>query len=98
MGDYKFMTYREACGRIDSIGRGLLYIDAKPSDKILIFSETRSEWLLTAFAAFQHGLTLVTLLPTLAEDGVKHAINESGVEIVITSHELIPKIEVKINF
>jgi long-subunit acyl-CoA synthetase (AMP-forming) len=96
MGDYKFITYREACARIDAIGLGLLTLGVTSGDKILIYSETRSEWLLTAFAAFRHGLTLVTLLPTLPEDGVKHAINESGVEIVITSHELTPKIEVKI--
>ena len=94
MGEYKFITYRQACVRIDAIGRGLLALDAQPGDKILIFSETRSEWLLTAFAAFRHGLTLVTLLPTLGEDGVKHAINESGVQIVVTSYELVPKIEV----
>jgi long-subunit acyl-CoA synthetase (AMP-forming) len=98
LGEYKFTTYREACARIDAIGRGFLSLDAKPGDKILIFSETRSEWLLTAFAAFQHGLTLVTLLPTLNEDGVKHAINEAEVKIVITSQELIPKFEVKMNF
>ena len=95
MGDYKFLTYRDACARIDSIGRGLLSINGKPGDKILIYSETRYEWLLTAFSAFQHGLTLVTLLPTLAEDSLKYAINESGVEIIIISYELIPKIEVK---
>ena len=94
MGEYKFITYRQACVRIDAIGRGLLALDAQPGDKILIFSETRSEWLLTAFAAFRHGLILVTLLPTLGEDGVKHAINESGVQIVVTSYELVPKIEV----
>jgi len=98
MGEYKFTTYREACARIDAIGRGLLSLDAKPGDKVLIFSETRVEWLLTAFAAFQHGLTLVTLMPTSAEEAVKHGINESQVEIVIISHEFIPKIEVKTNF
>jgi long-chain acyl-CoA synthetase len=98
MGEYKFTTYREACARIDAIGRGLLSLDAKPGDKVLIFSETRAEWLLTAFAAFQHGLTLVTLMPTLAEEAVKHGINESQVEIVIISHEFIPKIEVKKKF
>jgi long-subunit acyl-CoA synthetase (AMP-forming) len=74
MGDYKFITYREACACIDTIGRGFLSLDAKAGDKILIFCDTCSEWLLTAFVAFQHGLTLVTLLPTLNEDGVKHAI------------------------
>lgn len=71
-------------------------MDAKPGDKILIFSETRSEWLLTAFAAFRHGLTLVTLLPTLGEEGLKHVINESGVQIVVSSYELLPKIEVSL--
>jgi long-chain acyl-CoA synthetase len=95
MGEYKFSTYLEACQRIDTIGRGLLSLDAKLGEKILIYSETRSEWLLTAFAAFRHGLTLVTLLPTLGEEPLKHAINESQVQIIITSHELIPKIEVK---
>ncbi len=97
-GEYKFTTYREACARINAIGRGFLSLDAKPGDKILIFSETRSEWLLTAFAAFQHGLTLVTLLPTLGEEALKYVINETEVKIIITSQELIPKIEVKTNF
>ena len=96
MGEYKFLTYREACARIDSIGRGLLSIGGKSGDKILVFSDTRYEWLLTAFSAFQHGLTLVTLLPTVNEDALKHAINESKVQIIVVSYELIPKIEVYI--
>ena len=94
MGEYKFTTYREACRRIDVIGRGLLSIGAKPNDKILIFAETRPDWILTAFAAFQHGLTVVTLYSTLGEDAVKYGINESQVSIVITSHELLSKLEV----
>ncbi|CAF0819334.1 unnamed protein product [Adineta steineri] len=92
-GEYQFTTYREACARIDSIGRGLLSLGTKPGDKILIFSETRPEWLLTAFAAFQHKLTAVTLLPTLDEEGVKHGIQESEIKIIITSQELLPKLE-----
>ena len=96
MGEYKFTTYREVCVRIDAIGRALLSIRAKASNKILIFSETRPEWLLTAFAAFQHGVTVVTLLPTLDEEGVQHGINESEVKIIVTSQELISeKLEVK---
>lgn len=71
---------------------------AKKGYKILIFSETCPEWLLTAFAAFQHGLPLVTLLPTLSEEGLKHAINESEVEIIVISQELISKFEVKEKF
>ncbi|CAF3774551.1 unnamed protein product [Rotaria sp. Silwood1] len=93
LGEYKFTTYRETYYRIEAIGRGLLSIGAKTGDKLLIFSETRSEWLLTAFAGFRHGITVVTLYSTLGEEAVKHGINESQVSIIVTSHELLPKLE-----
>ncbi len=95
MGEYKFTTYRQSFDHIEDIGRGLLSIGAQLGDKILIFSETRSEWLLTALAAFRHGLTVVTLYSTLGEDAVKHGINESQVSIIVTSNELLSKLEVK---
>ncbi|CAF4775860.1 unnamed protein product, partial [Rotaria sp. Silwood2] len=93
LGEYEFTTYVEACNRISSIGRGLLSLGLKPGDKILIYAETRPEWLLTAFAAFRHGLTLVTLYSTLGEEAVKHGINESKVTIIITSQELTFKLD-----
>ncbi|CAF1687465.1 unnamed protein product, partial [Adineta ricciae] len=88
---------RQACARIDAIGRGLLALNIKPGDKILIFSETRPEWLLTAFAAFRHSLTVVTLLPTLDDEGVKHGINESGISTIITSQDLLSKLQKILN-
>ncbi|CAF1232867.1 unnamed protein product, partial [Didymodactylos carnosus] len=94
LGEYKFTTYTILHERILAIGRGLLTLGAQPvKDKILIFSETRSEWLLTAFAAFRHGLTVVTLYSTLGDDAVRHGISESEVEIIVTSNDLIPKLE-----
>ena len=94
MGDYKFTTYRETYNQLEAIGRGLLSIGAKPGDKVIIFSETRAEWLLTAFGAFRHGLTVVTLYSTLGDDAVKHGINESQTSIIITSYELLSKLDV----
>jgi len=94
LGEYQFTTYREACARIDAIGKGLLSLNARSGDKILIYCETRPEWLLTAFAAFRHGLTLVTLYSTLGDEAVKHGINESQVKIIVTSQELTAKLEV----
>jgi long-chain acyl-CoA synthetase len=94
LGEYEFTTYREACGRIDAIGRGLLSLGVKSGDRVLIYSETRPEWLLTAFAAFRHGLTLVTLYSTLGEEALKHGINESQVSIIVTSQELTQKLDV----
>ncbi|CAF1359072.1 unnamed protein product [Adineta ricciae] len=93
LGNYKFTTYRETCDRIEAIGRGLISLGAKAGDKVLIYSETRPEWLLSAFGAFRHGMTVVTLYSTLGGEAVKHGINESGVEIIITSSELLSKLD-----
>jgi long-chain acyl-CoA synthetase len=94
MGEYQFTTYRQACQRINQIGRGLLSLGLRKGDRILIYSETRPEWLLTAFAAFRHGLTLVTLYSTLGEEAVKHGIIESQIKLIITSQELTAKLDV----
>jgi len=95
LGEYQFTTYREAHARIENIGRGLLTIGVNPGDRILIFAETRPEWLLSAFAAFRHSLTVVTLYATLGEEAVKHGINESQVSIILTSSDLLSKLEVE---
>ena len=94
MGEYRFSSYRETFERIEAIGRGFLSLGVRQGDRILIFSETRAEWLLTAFAAFRHGLTVVTLYSTLGEEAVKHGIRESQVSIIVTSHDLISKLQV----
>jgi long-chain acyl-CoA synthetase len=77
LGDYKFSTYRQTFEHIEAIERGILSLGIRKGDRILIFSETRSEWLLTALAAFRHAFTVVTLYATLGEEAVRHGINES---------------------
>lgn len=98
LGEYQFISYYQAYETIDFIGRGLLSLGFKSGDKILIYSETRPEWLLTAFAAFRHGLTLVTLYSTLGEEALLHGIKESNVKIIVTSQELTFKLNVNIYF
>lgn len=96
LGEYQFRTYREACQQIENIGRGFLSLGLRKGDRILIYCETRPDWLLTAFAAFRHGLTLVTLYSTLGEEAVKHGINESQVKFIVTSQDLTEKLDVRI--
>lgn len=95
MGDYQFISYAHACDRIEAIGRGFLSLGLHPGEKILIFAETRPEWLLSALAAFRHGFPLVTLYSTLGDEAVKHGINESQVQLILTSQELTFKLEVR---
>ena len=95
LGDYKFSMYRQTFERIEAIGGGILSLGIGKGDRILIFSETRSEWLLTALAAFRHGCTVLTLYGTSGEEAVKHGINESEVSLIITPQDLVSKLEVR---
>ena len=47
--------------------------------------------MLTAQACFKQSIPVVTLYTNLGEDAIAHGLNETEVDTVITSHELLPK-------
>ena len=47
--------------------------------------------MMSAMAAFKHSLAVVTIYTNLGEEAVVHGLVETGVELVITSHELLPR-------
>lgn len=63
----------------------------QPRTNIVIFAETRAEWLLAAHGCFQHSLCVCTIYATLGEEGVIHGVTETDVDTIITSHDLLPK-------
>ena len=93
LGDYRNFTYQEVQERVDHIREGLLAAGIKRGNLVVIFSETRMEWHLTAQALFQIGAIIVTLYATLGDEGVVHGINECETTHVITSADLVPKLQ-----
>ncbi|KAL4219831.1 Long-chain-fatty-acid--CoA ligase 4 [Mactra antiquata] len=91
LGEYKWTTYEEIFTRVTYLGSGLLAVGQKPRSNILIFAETRAEWMIAAQACFKYNFPVVTLYATLGEDAIIHGVNESEVSHVITSAELLPK-------
>ena len=63
--------------RVASLSNGLRSIGLKPRDRIVIFCETRAEWMLTALAALSNNVTVVTLYATLGEQGILHGTKEA---------------------
>lgn len=63
----------------------------KPRDNVVIFAETRAEWLIAANGCMKQNMPIVTLYATLGDDAIIHGINETEVTCVITSQELLPK-------
>ena len=93
LGDYKWLTYKEADERVEHLARGLYLQGVKPGDMVMIFAETKAEWLLCAYAVFRIGAHIATLYATLGQEAIVHGINETEVTHIITSFDLLPKFE-----
>ncbi|XP_076331035.1 fatty acid CoA ligase Acsl3-like isoform X1 [Tachypleus tridentatus] len=93
LGDYKWLTYEEANKRVELFGKGLMSIGVQPRQNVVIFAETRVEWMIAAQACLRFNIPVVTLYATLGEEGIIHGINETEVTHIITSQELLGKLK-----
>jgi len=72
LGDYKWKTFTEAERTAANFGRGLRELGQKPRENIVIFAETRAEWMIAAHGCFKQAMPIVTVYATLGDDGVAH--------------------------
>ncbi|XP_020289226.1 long-chain-fatty-acid--CoA ligase 4 isoform X2 [Pseudomyrmex gracilis] len=91
MGEYKWKSFTDVDKLATTFGRGLAELGMKPRKNIVIFAETRAEWMIAAHACFKQNFTIVTIYATLGDEAIAHGINETEVDTVITSHDLLPK-------
>ncbi|XP_076331044.1 fatty acid CoA ligase Acsl3-like isoform X3 [Tachypleus tridentatus] len=68
-------------------------IGVQPRQNVVIFAETRVEWMIAAQACLRFNIPVVTLYATLGEEGIIHGINETEVTHIITSQELLGKLK-----
>jgi long-chain acyl-CoA synthetase len=92
LGSYKWLNFIEAEAQMKFFGKGMREVGVNPRDQVVIFAETRAEWMIAAHGLFKQSCTIVTIYATLGEEGITHGITETEVDTVITSHELLPKI------
>ena len=44
--------------------------------QVVLYANTRAEWMISAIGAFKHSLAIVTIYTNLGEDGVQHGITQ----------------------
>lgn len=91
LGDFQWRTFTQTDSEAESFGRGLRELGLKPRENVVVFAETRAEWLISANGLMKQNMAIVTLYATLGDDAIIHGINETEVSCVITSQELLPK-------
>lgn len=92
MGEYKWRSFFESEQQASYFGKGIRELGVQPRDRVVLFAESRAEWMVAAHGLFKQSATIVTIYATLGEDGITHGVNETEVTTIITSHELIPKL------
>ena len=91
LGDYQWRTFSQMDSEAENFGRGMRELGIVAKDNVVLFAETRAEWLIAANGCMKQNMTLVTLYATLGEDALIHGINETEVSCIITTQDLLPK-------
>ncbi|KAM7304563.1 long-chain-fatty-acid--CoA ligase 3 [Ixodes scapularis] len=93
LGEYKWKTYADVESQVNQIGRGLAGLGIVPETRVIIFAETREEWILTALACFRRRVIVCTIYATLGDEGIVFSVNETEGRVMITSEELLPRLQ-----
>jgi hypothetical protein len=92
LSDYEWITFTEFGQRITDLGHGLMEGTQHPmkfGDKVSLFAGTRPEWQITAQAAFEQGLVVVTVYPSLGPDALSFSLNQTKCSHLVTQASLI---------
>lgn len=91
--EYDWLSYTQTLNKMDALSNGFLHQGLKSNDNIVLFMETRAEWLLSAFACFRIQVPVVTLYATLGVDALMYGVNQTETKFLVTSGDCVHKLE-----
>lgn len=97
LGDYNWMTYNQAYEEVQRISSGLNAIGVQQKEFVIIFAETKAEWMLSAQACFMRNYPVVTIYATLGDEALVYGFNEAEAKHVMVDAALLPKLKNLIN-
>lgn len=92
LGPYEYLTCEEYIARVHNFGRGLLSVCGKElmeTKYVVVYAETQLEWMLSAYAAWRQGLTVVTIYATLGPEGTEFGLNQTKASTVVADAKLL---------
>ncbi|WGF88698.1 AMP-binding protein [Marinivivus vitaminiproducens] len=76
-------TYRELVAQADRLASGLLALGLEPGDRVGIWSQNTTEWLLTQLGTARAGLILVTINPAYRREELRYALTKVGCRALV---------------
>lgn len=71
----------------------MIKLGIQPGTKVVLFAETRPEWIISAYACFRINIPVVTLYSTLGIEALAFGISQTGSSYLITSGDQLSKVE-----
>jgi len=78
-------SWAELKRRVDNLACGLRRLGLAPGERVGIWSQNCSEWVLTQFATAKAGLILVNINPAYRRSELEYALNKVGCKALILS-------------
>lgn len=75
MGEYQWRTFTDVDREAKHFGSGLRELGQEALKNIVIFAETRAEWMISAQGCFKQNFPIVTIYATLGDEGVIHGMH-----------------------
>ncbi len=82
---YRSITWKQARDKVLSLARGLVSLGLEPKQTVVVFSESRPEWIIADQAIQACGAVGVPLYPTVSRDELAYMIVDSESKIVVAS-------------
>ncbi|KAL6007653.1 Long chain acyl-CoA synthetase 9, chloroplastic [Asimina triloba] len=92
LGNYEWLSYREAFEAVCNFASGLVELGHRKDEHVAIFSDTRAEWFIALQGCFRRNVTVVTIYSSLGEEALCHSLNETEVATVICGQKELKKL------
>ena len=87
---YTFLTFNELNQKVADVSSGLVReCGVKSKDRVIIYADTKMDWMITAQACFRTNATVVTVYATLGAEGIQHGIKETGASVIVCDGKLL---------
>ncbi len=88
-GEYEWVTYRKVGDRIDHLRGGLANLGVDKGDVVGIIADNRTEWAITAFAAYGLGARFIPMYEKDLRKTWQYIITDGGVKVLLVANKAI---------
>jgi len=88
-GEYEWLTYRQVGARIDHLRGGLADLGIGKGDVVGIIADNRSEWAITAFAAYGLGARFIPMYEKDLPKNWQYIITDGCVNVLLAANSAV---------